>query len=163
MTTLHRIYMALAITCNLAMTKSIGRAGTGYKQTLRHFLKTNFLSTGGFWFPSTAVDSVLCRHQGTVLHKHVPLVESCPRTNPNTVADARVSYGTTSTKEWEVSQTIANDTWNRPQGRLRRRGQGSLHLSSPLFRKCRLSSQLGLFTQHGSSSSWSLWLPLHTA
>lgn len=114
------------------------------------------MSTGRFWFLSTVVDSVLCRHQGTVLHKHVPLVESCTLTNPNTVADGRVSYGTTSTKEkWEVSQTIASDTWNRPQGWLRWRGQGSLHLAPPLFREW-LSS---LFTQHGRSSSWSLWLP----
>lgn len=140
MTTLYRIYMALGITCNLAMTKSTGRVGIGYKQILCHFLKTNFLSTGGFWFLSMVVDSVLCRHQGTVLHKHVPLVESCPLTNPNMVADGRVSSGTSSTSvRLARPQQVTHGTTGIA---VLAGGQGSLHLSSPLSQECWLPSLL---------------------
>lgn len=92
MTTLYRIYMALGITCNLAMTKSTGRVGMGYKQILCHFLKTNFLSTGGFWFLSTVVDSALETPGDSFTQTRTP-VESCPLTESHIEPQAQKGSG----------------------------------------------------------------------
>lgn len=41
----------------------------------------SYLSIRGFWFLCMVVESILCRYQGTILHKHIPLLGSCPLTN----------------------------------------------------------------------------------
>ena len=122
-------------------------------QYCHYVIFSRILSIQEFWFLYMATESIPCRHQGTVLYKHIPLLDSSPLTNLNTFANGKISYGTAAKREVGIQSAHSKQHVELATGVASLEGARLFHLLCALFWECWpfSSSQLGLFTQHGKS------------
>jgi hypothetical protein len=127
--------MGLGVTCNLEMTGSIWVGGQRFCGNTMSFSKT-YLSIQEFWFLYMATESIPCRHQGTVLYKHIPLLDSSPLTNLNTFANGKISYGTAAKREVGIQSAHSKQHVELATGVASLEGARLFHLLCALFWEC---------------------------